>query len=61
MSLHSQCTAGVAMSAKGVGTLKVVNGHVRLIYCDLKNDGNKLCGNDFKFISARWSTMPQCK
>lgn len=43
------------MSAKGVGTLKVVNGrldakaYVRLICHDLKNDGIKLCGNDFIF------------
>jgi len=43
------------MSAKGVGSLKIVNGrldakaYVRLICRDLKNDGIKLCGNNFIF------------
>ena len=43
------------MSANGVGSLKVVNGrldakaYVRLICRDLKNDGIKLCGNNFIF------------
>ncbi len=52
------------MSAKGVGSLKVVNGrldakaYIRLICRDLKNDGIKLCGNNF--ISARWGIMPHC-